>query len=233
MKKLPVALSLHQLCSYQELTSTTNYASDAAIQNTQFNLATYQNLLHSYQANDRLTTLLHTRSSKRHFSQSFIPLSAIKKILFNAYALKNASGSYTIPQAGGLAIMQLHVLANCHNHWQAYHYHSQTYQLTPLTETVKTIANLFYSQHVDYSTTSHCIIISANIERLACVYLNRGYKFACIQAGHIAQNIVLSATANQFASTCLGSLIEEPIKSTCNLEEKLEPLYAVILGHAP
>lgn len=231
-KKISAAEAMYSICSYEFLGHTTNYDSSEAttFSRLEFNEQKYNNVLSKYQINDQITDSIHNRKSVRRFSATPINEDEIIKILFNAYSLKDNNGSFTIPQAGGLGVMKLNVLTNKNHFWDIFFYNHLNYELIKLEKNTDNINKLFYTKSIDFSTASHCIIISCNLNAFSKVYLTRAFKFSCFQAGHIAQNIILVATLLGIKTIALGSLVEEEIKRSCYLDTDQNPLYAVILG---
>ena len=59
----------------------------------------------------------------------------------------------------------------------------------------------------------------------------RGYRFALIEAGHVAQNLLLTATALRLGSVPLGGLFDRRIDELLDLDGVNESvLYAVSVG---
>jgi SagB-type dehydrogenase family enzyme len=62
-------------------------------------------------------------------------------------------------------------------------------------------------------------------------YRERGYRFALLEAGHIAQNIVLTAAALGLGAVCVGGFWDEPFNSILGLEPSEEAaVYSVFVG---
>jgi SagB-type dehydrogenase family enzyme len=77
------------------------------------------------------------------------------------------------------------------------------------------------------------LALSAVFARTQMKYLERGYRFALLEAGHVAQNIVLVATALGLASVCVGGFWDEPFNDFLELEPAEEAVvYSVLLGSA-
>jgi SagB-type dehydrogenase family enzyme len=217
--------------SYEFLGHTTNYDCERVTDlnvGEKFNEALYAELINNYEANS-LTHLIHKRKSVRRFSDSSISINEISEILFNAYSLKDAEGSMTIPVAGGLSIMSLLVFLYENNSWIAYKYNHLNYHLEKLDNSIENLSKFFYTQSVDFNSAKACIIISSELCALSQVYLSRAFKFSAFQAGHVAQNILLTATALGLNGIPLGSLIESEIMTSFDMVDEY-PLYAVVLG---
>ena len=75
--------------------------------------------------------------------------------------------------------------------------------------------------------------LSAVFPRIQSKYLERGYRFALLEAGHIAQNMVLGATALGLHAVCMGGYWDEPFNDFLGLDPRREAVvYALLIGHA-
>ncbi|WP_434427082.1 SagB/ThcOx family dehydrogenase [Nannocystis pusilla] len=69
--------------------------------------------------------------------------------------------------------------------------------------------------------------------RVQAKYLERGYRFALLEAGHIAQNILLAATALDLHAVPVGGFWDEPFNALLGLEPATEAVvYAILIGGA-
>lgn len=231
-KKQSAAEIIYSACSYERLGHTTNYEFEKIsdfIADKEFNNSQYLEFIKTHSINT-ISHTIHKRKSDRSFSGATLSDNEILQILFNAYSLKNVEGSMTIPQAGGLNIMRLHVFLKETNYWKGYLYNHLSYQLEELNKTAEDLSKFFYTKSVDFKNAGACILISSNLSKFSKIYLSRAFKFSSFQAGHLAQNILLTATALELKSVPLGSLIESVIINVCDLKNEYFPLYAVVLG---
>ena len=75
------------------------------------------------------------------------------------------------------------------------------------------------------------IILSAVVERSYRKYRERAYRFALLEAGHIAQSLCLTAAAVNISAAPLGGFHDEQLAKAFYLRTNLEvPIYAVALG---
>lgn len=230
-KKMSSVEIIYQASSYRNLGHITNYECQTAFSSYRpfFNHDAYQReLLHA--RGSEITRLIHERATHRAFSGNTIQRQDLLYLLFNAYSLKNEIGSFTIPQAGGLMVMSLYVLENKKSHWQSHRYDPTNYTLIKNTDAPVKLESIFYTKSVSFESSSHCIIIASRLALFSQIYLTRAYKFACFQAGHIAQNLLLTAINRKIRGVTLGALIEDEIAKACSLDKEEYPLYAVVLG---
>ena len=78
------------------------------------------------------------------------------------------------------------------------------------------------------------IALSVVFERTQRKYLERGYRFALLEAGHIAQNLVLTACALGLNAVPVGGFWDEPFNELLRLNPLEEAVvYSVLVGHRP
>jgi hypothetical protein len=221
---------MSHLSSYAHLGHCTHYDRITYGDNWgfKFNELLYQTTLTAF-LQDQLTMLIQKRVSSRTFSGESIAQKELQYLLFNSYSLKSAEGSFTIPQAGGLPVMSLYILENKLNYWQLCQYDPVTYNLSSDIDKLH-LEEIFYTKSTDFQAASHAVIIASQLNKFADVYLARAFKFACIQAGHIAQNIILTAINKKLRAITLGCLMEDEIIRLCHFKVGDFPLYGVLLG---
>jgi SagB-type dehydrogenase family enzyme len=75
------------------------------------------------------------------------------------------------------------------------------------------------------------IALSVIFGRTQMKYLERGYRFALIEVGHIAQNLLLGATAMGLATVPVGGFWDEPFNKVLRLDGTGEAVvYSVLVG---
>jgi SagB-type dehydrogenase family enzyme len=84
------------------------------------------------------------------------------------------------------------------------------------------------------STCAVALFVAAIFGRTRFKYGLRGYRFALLEAGHVAQNIVLAATALELAAVPLGAFYDRRTDEFLGLDGVNEStLYAIALGPGP
>jgi len=78
------------------------------------------------------------------------------------------------------------------------------------------------------------ILITAVFQRTTFKYGERGYRFALIEAGHVAQNIDLVAGALHLPAANLGGFFDRELEALLDIDGVEQSLvYAVALGSNP
>ena len=84
------------------------------------------------------------------------------------------------------------------------------------------------------SSCAVLLFVAAIFGRARCKYGLRGYRFALLEAGHVAQNVLLAATALDLASVPLGAFFDRRTDGFLGLDGVNEStLYEVAVGRGP
>ena len=75
------------------------------------------------------------------------------------------------------------------------------------------------------------ILICADFSRVTQKYIHHGVKYVHMEAGHVAQNIQLQATALGLGSVCIGAFDADEVKEVFPVAEELDPLYVLPVGY--
>ena len=75
------------------------------------------------------------------------------------------------------------------------------------------------------------IVILSDDNKLQKKYSQRGKRYAHIEAGHIAQNILLEATALDLQSIPIGAFDDEKVQQAIHAPLELTPIYIIAVGH--
>lgn len=114
-----------------------------------------------------------------------------------------------------------------------YHYSAVDHSLGFLRQTTVTGGQLLAGQ--EWATSAGAVVILvANFERTMWKYSHpTGYRVVLIEAGHIAQNIILAAEWHSLAVTPTGALADSLIEETLQIRSvTISPIYALAIGVA-
>ncbi|MBP9020920.1 MAG: nitroreductase family protein, partial [Syntrophobacterales bacterium] len=75
------------------------------------------------------------------------------------------------------------------------------------------------------------VVIAVVFERVTVKYGSRGERYAMIEAGHAAQNILLQATSMGLDSVPVGAFHDERVRQVLDLPDDHRPVYLVTVGH--
>lgn len=195
----------------------------------------------------KLASLLSRRQSNRIFSGLSLLENQVTNALWAGYGqttslISRDTGEElfrrTVPSAGGLYPLQLHLVMRvaCGSIRPGiYRMHHDALALGEVEvwkddDKKKSFEDCFLDD--DYvQTCAACIVISAEIDRQAKKYGDRAYRFAILEAGHAAQNVLLFCTENQIGCVEVGGFWDEELKQLLGLKGETVPLTTIFLGH--
>jgi SagB-type dehydrogenase family enzyme len=76
-----------------------------------------------------------------------------------------------------------------------------------------------------------CVVITAVVERSARKYRDRAERYCLLEAGHVAQNILLQATAMQLAGVPVGAFGDREVAAALKLPDNVSVLYLLPIGY--
>jgi SagB-type dehydrogenase family enzyme len=96
---------------------------------------------------------------------------------------------------------------------------------TDLSLNNSAIKDIFRTPTIE--NASVLLMILTDLEYIGSKYGEKSYRFACIEAGHIAQNAIAWAESNQLSCLCIGAADDEILS---NLFSPLDYLYSIAIG---
>jgi SagB-type dehydrogenase family enzyme len=184
------------------------------------------------------------RRSRREFSGLPMPLQTLAKILYLGDGvvdyLQAGDGSTwslrTAPSGGGLypidlycAVMRVDGLAP-----GLYFYNPAQHSLEQLLkqDLTQALAAIAPAAEASISQASICIILSSVMSRIKFKYGERAYRFVLLEAGHVAQNLLLAAQAEAVNAFAVGGFLDDPLNDLLHLDGVEEAaLYFVLMGY--
>lgn len=116
-----------------------------------------------------------------------------------------------------------------------YHYNPYRHDLAVLIggDRSRQLADVLVQSELAYNATFVAFIV-ATFERSTQKYHERGYRFALIEAGHICQNLLLSAVAHDLVGMPLGGFYDSAMDALLEFDGVTHAtVYAVAIGGAP
>jgi SagB-type dehydrogenase family enzyme len=193
---------------------------------------------------DELTTplglALGQRRSYRAFARKPLPLATLGRLLYASYGVrgyKQIEGEWTYdrnsPSAGGLyplelyaAVQQVEGLSD-----GIYHYNARAaeLELRSAQNEQATIAEMAIGQ--DMLGDANLIVgIAAVFARTMWKYGQRGYRYVWLDAGHVGQNLYLTATALNLGAAAVGGFFDRELGELFALPEDERMIYLVAIG---
>jgi SagB-type dehydrogenase family enzyme len=189
-----------------------------------------------------LIRLMARRRSERETSNAAIPLQTVSDILFSGMGItgsvKNAVTTLPLsmtPSGGGRNPYEAYLIARKVDGLAPgiYHYSAMDHTLGRLAGNLpEKLGDLVGGQ--DWADDMSCIIVlAAFFERTMWKYDDpNAYRVVLIEAGHIGQNMLLSATDAGLAACPTAALSHEPLFELLELPSRITcaPVYAIAVG---
>ncbi len=176
------------------------------------------------------------RRSIREFTASPITIAEVSQLLWAAQGINGTRGDRelrTAPSAGALYGLETYILAaNVTGLAQG------LYRYTPKGHTITFLMpGDLRAKLSDAALKQSCltgcaaVIVFATVyERISKKYVERGVKFAHMEAGHASQNVYLESEALGLGTVAVGSFMESDVKKILGLPADQEPLYLMPVG---
>ena len=178
------------------------------------------------------------RRSTRSFSSDPLSLDALSFLLWASTGVQRKDHLYefrTVPSAGALYPIETYLVVNNVEGLEkgVHHYNIEAHSLEELRvgDFAEEIAHAALEQKM--LIKAPVVLIWAGVfERLKWKYAQRAYRYVYLEAGHIAQNLALSATSIGLGSCQIGAFFDDEVNQIIGLEGLDESvLYLSIVGH--
>lgn len=141
----------------------------------------------------------------------------------------------TTPSGGGLFPIDMYCLVNNVEDISSgiYFYNNNSHSIEQIRkkdikdELIETSPTLAES----INNCSFCILLSASFPRIKFKYKERAYRFSLIEAGHIAQNILLASVSENHNAIPVGGFLDDYANKIINIDGVNHAvLYLIIIG---
>lgn len=175
-----------------------------------------------------LEETLWLRRSVRSFTERPLTLAEIGQLLWAGQGENRESGGRTNPSAGGLYPLEFYVVAST----GMLHYLPDGHQAEVVTsaDLRSRLAEATFGQKavVDAPTVFIiCGVFSRTEER----YGGRAERYVYLEAGHVAQSLLLQAVALGMGGVPIGAFDDTAVTNLLDLPVDHVPLYLVPVGH--
>ncbi len=182
------------------------------------------------------------RLSCRRFTSEDISLQSVGTILYWCYGklgicrpFGTEMVSRPVPSGGGLYPLEQYIICRRIGGLGPgiYHYNVLGHLLECVDEgamPAKLLSDLFLCQPY-VAQSAFVLVLTAVFDRSLWKYRDRGYRYLLFEAGHVAQNSNLVATALGLGSLNLGGFFDADVAEILKLDiEEEAPLYAIAFG---
>lgn len=175
-----------------------------------------------------LNEALAMRRSHREFTETSLTESQISQLCWAAQGLSSESGKRTAPSAGALYPVTV-LFADRKGVWE---YVPDSHSLLSRgEEDVRKKLQAAALNQPSVGNAPVCFIVAFDVSRTAKKYGKRAERYCLLESGHVAQNLLLTATSLKLAAVPVGALDEERVSSILGLPDRLQPVYLIPIGH--
>ncbi len=188
----------------------------------------------------RIFEAIASRESIRKFSKEPMSFKNLSYILFGAGGITRSNEAIdknrrSYPSAGARYPIEIYVVSlNIKNlNKGLYHYNVKRNELEVLLkEDLEKWVLKSFGDEKWLAEAGAIVILTGVLRRNYIKYNNRGYRYLLIEAGHIAQNIMLLAEELDMATCPLGGFIDNDLDELLDIKEQGEfSVYTIALGN--
>ncbi len=184
-------------------------------------------------APDRVGTMpldeaIFRRRSQRAFRSTPLPLALIGQLLWAGQGITSADGKRTAPSAGGLYPIELYVATD----HELMHYlpAGHRVEMRGTLDRRRALLDAALGQPVAADAPA-IIVVAAVPARTRTKYGARADAFVALEAGHVAQNILLEASEHALAAVPVGGLDPARVRRALALPPQDVVEYLVPVGY--
>jgi SagB-type dehydrogenase family enzyme len=180
-----------------------------------------------------LEETLYQRRSIRDYQKENLTLVEVAQLLWAAQGKTVDWGGRTAPSAGGLFPLEVYVFSGQVDELApgVYRYITEKHELVKIKDGDLRVAlgaaalgqNPVKNAAID-------ILVTAAYARTTVKYAERGVRYACLEAGHAAQNICLEVTALGLGAVTIGAFDDGQVAKVAGLPGAETPLYVIPVG---
>jgi SagB-type dehydrogenase family enzyme len=176
-----------------------------------------------------LEEVLAKRRSVREFIDLPLTLEEMGQLLWAAQGITHSAGYRTAPSAGALYPLEMYVITP----EGAYHYEPLRHRLN-----LHQPGDLRPALHA-VALRQEPVLEAPAVFVIAAVYARterkygeeRSPRYVHLEAGHVAQNVLLQAIALDLGAVPIGAFIDDKVKEVLALPDDHQPLYLIPVGH--
>ena len=176
-----------------------------------------------------LEEAIRRRRSVRQFADKPLTVKQIAQLCWAGQGITDrARGLRASPSAGALYPMELYVVtADGVDHYRPADHALERH----LTGDLRRVLQQIGLNQEAIGNAPACVVITAVVERTARKYGQRAERYCFIEAGHVAQNILLQATALRLGGVSIGAFHDAKAAAILKLPRNHRVLYLLPIGH--
>lgn len=192
----------------------------------------------SLEENYDLAQVISQRESSRAYGASALSLETISVLLESACGLRNQDGKRKYPSGGSLYPIDIYLSLNSsliqgeQLQGGSYRFDAESSKLYLIDE--RSVFSMPEFNHIFVPNAAGLIILAFDLERMRPKYGAFGYKLSLLEAGHIAQNLLLVMESLSLTGIPLQFYYEDVLNQLLSLtSQETSVCYAVEFGTKP
>lgn len=175
-----------------------------------------------------LEAAIEQRRSTREYTDQPLSHAEISQLLWAAQGTTSAQGQRAAPSAGGLYPLEVYVAMPK----GSFHYVPGQHALVQLgdKDLRRALSSVALGQEAVRDGAA-VFVVTAVFARTEQKYGDRAERYAILEAGHAAQNLLLQATALDLSAVPIGAFNDADVQAVLGLPADHEPLYLIPVGH--
>lgn len=175
-----------------------------------------------------LEEVLAARRSVREFTDDPLEMAELSQLLWAAQGLTAPWGGRTAPSAGALYPIEVYLAIR----EGVYHYLPEGHRLELLdrSDVRSPLAAAALGQEA-VADAPAVMILTGVYARTEAKYGDRAERYVQLEAGHVAQNVLLQAVALGLGAVPMGAFDDGAVKDVLRLPPDHDPLYLIPVGH--
>jgi SagB-type dehydrogenase family enzyme len=189
-----------------------------------------------------LADLVRDRVSCRAFRDQPIAFTELATLLRIGYGITGVTeggpvqlADRPVPSPGGLYPLEVSVLVRAVGGLTAGIYHYVPFadgleQVCDEAVSPSRVSSLFLDQ--PWAAEAAVVLVLSAVPERVRRYRDRGHRYLLLEAGHLAQNLVLAATGLQLGAVNLGGFLDDELSALLRLDTQAEiVVYGTAVGH--
>ncbi len=190
-----------------------------------------------------LGEVLKRRTSTRDYHLRQLPLETLGRLLYVSCGIRGQrliEGEWTYdrstPSAGGLYPLEVHLATQQVTGLAdgLHHYDPRAHEIEVRRPGLfnSELAEMTLGQQM-LADVNIVIVIVAERGRTMWKYGQRGYRYVLLDAGHLAENLYLAATALGLGAVTIGGFFDAELHRLFGLDDNEDPIYLACVGQHP
>jgi SagB-type dehydrogenase family enzyme len=173
-----------------------------------------------------LEEALSLRSSVRSWTDDSLTIEQISQLLWAAQGITHGDGRRSAPSAGMTYPIEVYLATD----QRLYHYLPKGHR-AEVVEAGGLVGMLGKTAQDFISTAPAVLVITGVYARTEESYGDRAERYVKLEAGHVAQNVLLEAVSLGLGAVPVGAFDDAKLKEILGLPADRDPLYLIPVGH--